>query len=260
MNKNYKTAFVFLSNYYDSRQNIYLSRVTYVQPKKLRRLPFSLYFFCGFLFTSHSLISKSRSIASCWVEGSLVDKRCSPGKGFFTFRHTVQSCTLFLIYLQGLYSKELCKDWIVLKVWWQDATPLCLFFIFYNIHTFQSHSYNTFIRRHLPRPLSISSSLESSVGKISLWCRAENRTWALPSTASRRATNCAMPHHSEPRRTITEPRCTILSHAAPYWDTPHYLAKVFFTFWHTVQNCKLFLIYLQGLYAVELCKGWIVHR
>jgi hypothetical protein len=33
----------------------------------------------------------------------------------------------------------------------------CLFFIFYNIHTFiQSHSYNTFIRRHSLGPLSIT--------------------------------------------------------------------------------------------------------
>ncbi len=53
----------------------------------------------------------------------------------------------------------------------------CLFFIFYNIHTFiQSHSYTTFIRRHSPGPLSIPSSHLSSVGKTSLWCRAENLT------------------------------------------------------------------------------------
>jgi hypothetical protein len=55
----------------------------------------------------------------------------------------------------------------------------CLFFIFYKIHTFiQSHSYNTFIHRHLLRPLSISSSLVCSVGNTSLWCRAENRARA----------------------------------------------------------------------------------
>jgi hypothetical protein len=57
------------------------------------------------------------------------------------------------------------------------------FFITY-IHSF-SHSYTTFIRRHSPGPLSISSSLESSVGRPSLWCRAENRTPACL-TASRR--------------------------------------------------------------------------
>jgi len=58
--------------------------------------------------------------------------------------------------------------------------PLFLFLFhifFYNIHTLhtfiQSHSYNTFIRRHSLGSLSISSSLESSVGKTSLWCRAE---------------------------------------------------------------------------------------
>ncbi len=84
----------------------------------------------------------------------------------------------------------------------------CLIFIFYNIHTFiHSNSYNTFIHRHSPGPLSNSSSLVSSVGQTTLWCRAENRTQAcLP--ASRRATNWATPHHTEPRRTI-------LSHAAP---------------------------------------------
>ncbi len=77
------------------------------------------------------------------------------------------------------------------------AMPLFLFIfhIFYNIHTFiQSHSHNTFIRRHSLGPLSISSSLESSVGRPSLWCRAENRTRACL-TASRRATNWATPHH-----------------------------------------------------------------
>jgi hypothetical protein len=62
-----------------------------------------------------------------------------------------------------------------------------IFFITY-IHTFiQSHSCNTFILRHSLGPLSISSSLESSVGRPSLWCRAENRTRACL-TASRRAT------------------------------------------------------------------------
>ncbi len=72
----------------------------------------------------------------------------------------------------------------------------CLFFIFYNIHTIiQSHSYKTFIRRHWPGPLSISSSLVSSVGKSSQWCRAENRTRACLA-ASRRATNWATPHHN----------------------------------------------------------------
>ncbi len=54
-------------------------------------------------------------------------------------------------------------------------TLISLFSIFYNIHTFfQSHSYNTFIRRDSPGPLSISSSPVSSVGKTSMWCQAEN--------------------------------------------------------------------------------------
>jgi hypothetical protein len=74
---------------------------------------------------------------------------------------------------------------------WQDATLL-----FYNTHTFiQSHSYNTFICRNLPRPLSIYSSLVSSVGKTSLWYRAENRTRACLQQAD------ALP--TETRRTIS---------------------------------------------------------
>ncbi len=50
----------------------------------------------------------------------------------------------------------------------------CLFFIFYNIHTFiQSHSHNTFIRRHSPGSVSISSSLEAQWEKPP--CGAELR-------------------------------------------------------------------------------------
>ncbi len=83
------------------------------------------------------------------------------------------------------------------KVWWQDATLFVYFsyfFMTYIIHTFvQSHLYNTFIRRHSLGPLSISSSLESSVGRPSPWFRAENQTWACL-TASRRDTNWAAPH------------------------------------------------------------------
>ncbi len=70
-----------------------------------------------------------------------------------------------------------------------------------------SFNHNPFIRRHSLKPLSISSSLVCSVGKTSLWCRAENWTRACL-TASRRTAKWAAPHHSEPRRTI-------LSHAAP---------------------------------------------
>ncbi len=69
----------------------------------------------------------------------------------------------------------------------------CLFsnFITY-IHSF---NHNTFIRRH---SLSLSPFLHrfvSSVGKTSLWCRAENRTRACL-TASRRVANWATPHHN----------------------------------------------------------------
>jgi hypothetical protein len=48
-----------------------------------------------------------------------------------------------------------------------------MFILYFLVHTFSpSHSYNTFIRRHSPRFLSISSSLISSVGKTSLGCRS----------------------------------------------------------------------------------------
>ncbi len=99
--------------------------------------------------------------------------------------------------------------------------PLFLFIFhicFTYIRTFiQSHSYNTFIHRHSLGPLSISSSLESSVGRPSLWCRAENRTRACLTRylLSHATPYWATQHHTEPRRTI-------LSHATPYWATPHH--------------------------------------
>ncbi len=119
-----------------------------------------------------------------------------------------------------------CKTiFFFLKVWWLDATLFCLLWFF--ITYINSFDHNTFIRRHSLKPLSISSSLMCSVGKTSLWCRAENRTRACL-TASRRAANWATPHHlshaapcwATPHH--TEPRRTILSHAAPYWATPHH--------------------------------------
>ncbi len=46
-------------------------------------------------------------------------------------------------------------------------------FFSYNMHSFNHIHTIHCIRRHSPRPLSISLSLVSSVGKTSLWCRAE---------------------------------------------------------------------------------------
>jgi hypothetical protein len=86
------------------------------------------------------------------------------------------------------------------KVWWQDATLFVYFsyFITY-IHSFiQSHSYNTFIHRHSLRPLSISAQW----GNTSLSCGAEARIELGPALPQADA----LP---------TEPRRTILSHAAP---------------------------------------------
>jgi hypothetical protein len=81
----------------------------------------------------------------------------------------------------------------------------CLFFIFYNIHAFiLSHSYNTFIRPHSPRPLSISSSLVSSVGKTYLCpvVPSQDSNWGLP---YRKLTRYQLSHSAplaKPRRTI----------------------------------------------------------
>ncbi len=69
----------------------------------------------------------------------------------------------------------------------------CLFFIFYNIHTY-IHTI-TFIRRHSLRPLSISSSLVCSVGKPP--CGAEPRIELGPALQQADA----LP--TELRRTIT---------------------------------------------------------
>ncbi len=101
--------------------------------------------------------------------------------------------------------RQLCHSFF-LMVWWQDAS-FCLFFIFYTIHTFiQSHSYNTFIRRHSLRPLSISSSL----------VRAHRET--TPRIELGPALQQAVALLTEPRRnidwatrTITEPRRTPLN-------------------------------------------------
>jgi hypothetical protein len=82
----------------------------------------------------------------------------------------------------------------------------CLFIIFFYCITYIQSS-NHMHTIHSPRPLSISSSLDSSVGQTSLWCRAENRIRAcLP--ASRRATNWATPHHNWATPHHTEPRRT----------------------------------------------------
>ncbi len=100
----------------------------------------------------------------------------------------------------------------------------CLFFIFYNIHTY-IHTI-TFIQYIYPSPFA-EASLHFFIacllsGGTSLWCRAENRTRACL-TASRRATNSATPHHANSATPHhTQPRRTILSHAAPYSATPHH--------------------------------------
>ncbi len=104
---------------------------------------------------------------------------------------------------------------------------VCHSFVYFSYFITCIQSSNHIHTIHSPRPLSISSSLVSSVGQTSLWCQAKNRTWAcLPASwlatnwashtmLSHAAPYWAMPHHTEPCRTI-------LSHAAPYWATPHH--------------------------------------
>ncbi len=101
------------------------------------------------------------------------------------------------------------RKFFFLNVWWHDATLLVYFsyFITY-IHTFiQSHSYNTFIRRHSLRPLSISSSLVCSVGEPP--CGAEPRIELGPALQQADA----LP--TELRRTILSYAAPCLSYAAP---------------------------------------------
>jgi hypothetical protein len=70
-------------------------------------------------------------------------------------------------------------------------------------------NHNTFIRRHLLKPRSIPfpHRLCAQWGKLP--CGAE------PNIELRPALQQANALPTEPRRTITEPRRTILSHAAP---------------------------------------------
>ncbi len=121
-----------------------------------------------------------------------------------------------------------------IKVLVAGCHSFCLFFIFYNIHTFiQSHSCNTIhlsvaIRRGLspflhrleaqwekppcgaePR-IELGPALQQADALPTKPRHTINRlSHAAPSTIS-------TPHHTKPRRTITKPRRTILSHAAPY--------------------------------------------
>ncbi len=77
----------------------------------------------------------------------------------------------------------------------------CLFSYFWAYTFIRSHSYNIFIRRHLPGPLSISSSPYKLSGKT------------LPVVPSQ---------ESNPGLPYSKPTRYQLSHAAPYWATPHH--------------------------------------
>ncbi len=112
-----------------------------------------------------------------------------------------------------------------LKVWWHDATLFVYFsyFIAY-IHSFD-HIHTIHLSVTICRGLSpFPHRFVSSVGRPSLWCREWNS--GLPYSKPTRyqlshaaPSNWATPHHTEPRRTI-------LSHAAPFWATPHHNNEV----------------------------------
>ncbi len=109
-----------------------------------------------FLSSSSRRIFSSRS--ACNQYGNQIqeqDKR----REFYEEKKIKIVVTLWLELLKGLVAE--CQSFFI-------------FHIFCNIQIFiQSHSYNTFIRRHSPGPLSISSLLASSVGKPP--CNAEPR-------------------------------------------------------------------------------------
>jgi hypothetical protein len=84
-----------------------------------------------------------------------------------------------------------------LNVWWHDATLFVyfsLYFITY-IHTFiQSHSYNTFIRRHSLRPLSKVKLAVTPVSllAVDVTCATTvlTSTTAGPRTCKKLSRNC----------------------------------------------------------------------
>ncbi len=139
--------------------------------------------------------------------------------------------------LEGVY-KNLMWNWrwelivvlrsyICLKVWWQDATLL----VYFSYFTTYIHSI-TIIQYIYPSPFT-----EVSLHLLIAWKLSRKNLPVVPSRESNsglpysmptrfqlshtapwisHATPCwATPHHTEPRRTITEPRRTMLSHAAP---------------------------------------------
>ncbi len=108
---------------------------------------------------------------------------------------------------------QLLSDGLPIKVWWQDATLFCLFSYFFNIHTF--------IQSQYIHPLPFA---EASLHFFIACMLSGDNLPVVPSRESNsglpysKPTRCklshaapywATPHHSEPRRTITEPRRTI---------------------------------------------------
>jgi hypothetical protein len=128
------------------------------------------------------------------------------------FFHIYQNVTVFVaiaFFWFWMWIYTYCRMLFFVKGSVAWCHSFCLFNKFYSAYSTlilsQSHI-STFIRHHLLRFLSISSSLVSSVGKTSVGWRAENRT--------RPALRQAQALPAELRRTL-------LSYAAPYWAMPH---------------------------------------
>ncbi len=125
-----------------------------------------------------------------------------------------------------------CSRKKIRKNWWCHS--FCLFFIFYNIHTY-IHTI-TFIHSFAEASLHFFIAILLS-GGASLWCRDENRTRAcLP--ASRRATNnCATPHHfqlchaAQSQKLFSLSKCLVPCTYFKWTNFTRFLFQIFFSFW-----------------------------
>ncbi len=123
----------------------------------------------------------------------------------------------------------------VSKVWWQLSLFLFICSVSY-IHN-HIHTVHSFIHLHSPRPLSFVAIACCWERKTSLGCRAGiwiracytksiQQASALPTEPrctllSQAAPFWAMLHSDWATLHPIEPRYTLLSHAAPYWATQH---------------------------------------
>ncbi len=165
--------------------------------------------------------------------------------------------------LKVLSSLSLAAKYIFLKVWWQDAT----LFVYFSYFITFIHSFNHIHTIHLS--IAFRWGLSPFLHRLSAqWerppCGAEPRIElgpalqqadALPTEPRRTilshaAPFWATPHHSwaTPHHVWAtphhaEPRRTILSHAAPYWATPHHAKYMKYT---DSWNVQLFVVGVES--------------